>query len=44
MSVLDRKAIPRSLLSTDKEDVELDKALGTLKTFSLITSELKTQA
>ena len=37
MSVLDRQPIPESLLSLDKEEVELEKALGTLKAFSSIT-------
>ena len=39
MSVLDRHAIPKSLLSLDCGDVELEKSLGTLKAFSLITPE-----
>ena len=39
MSVLDRQAIPKALLSADKEEVELEKALGILKAFSLITVE-----
>ena len=39
MSMLDRQAIPKSLLSADKEEVELEKALGTLKAFSLIAVE-----
>ena len=44
MSVLDMQAIPKSLLSSDKEDVEFEKALGTLKAFSLITPEQSHQA
>ena len=44
MSVLDRQAIPKSLLSSDKEEVVLEKALGTLKAFSLITPEQHRQA
>ena len=39
MSVLDRQAIPKSLLASDEEEVELEKAFGTLKAFSLITPE-----
>ena len=44
MSVLDRQAIPKSLLSSDKEQVELQKSLGKLKVFSLITPEQSRQA
>ena len=44
MSVLDRQTIPKALLSSDKEEVELEKALGTLKAFSLITPEQGRQA
>ena len=44
MSVLDRQAIPKSLLLSDIEEVELDIALGTLKAFSLITVEQNRQA
>lgn len=44
MSVFDRQAIPKSLLSSDIEAVELDIALGTLKAFSLITVEQSRQA
>ena len=44
MSVLDRQGVPKSLLSPDKEEVELEKALGTLKAFSLITPDEKSQA
>ena len=39
MSVLDRQAIPKSLLLSDIEELDLDIALGTLKAFSLITVE-----
>ena len=39
MSVLDSQAIPKPLLSSNIEKVELDIALGTLKAFSLITVE-----
>lgn len=44
MSVLDRQNIPRSLLLSDIEEVELERALGTLKAFSLITSEQSGQS
>ena len=44
MSVLDRQAIPKSLLSSDKEEVVLEKALGTLKAYSLITPEQNREA
>ena len=44
MSVLDKQNIPKSLLSSEKEEVELEKALGTLKGFSLITLEQSQQA
>ena len=44
MSVLDRQAIPKSLLSSDVEEVDLEIALGTLKAFSLITAENNRQA
>ena len=44
MSVFDRQAIPQSLLLLDKDEVELEKALGTLKAFSLITPEHGRQA
>ena len=44
MSVLDRQGIPKSLLVPDKEKVELEKALGTLKAYSLITPEEESQA
>ena len=43
MSVLDRQAIPKSLLLPDIEEVDLDIALGTLKAFSLITVEQNRQ-
>ena len=44
MSVVDRQAIPKPLLSSDNEPVECETALGTLKGFSLITSEKSGQA
>ena len=44
MSVFDGQAIPKSLLSSNTEAVEFDKALGTLKAFSLITMEQNRQA
>ncbi|MCJ1271298.1 hypothetical protein MMC22_011198 [Lobaria immixta] len=44
MSVFDREAIPKSLLMSDIEEVELEKALGTLKAFCLITPEKSRQA
>lgn len=44
MSVLDRQNIPKTLLSSEKKEVELEKALGTLKGFSLITVEQSHQA
>ena len=44
MSVLDRQAIPKSLLSSNIEEVELEIALGTLKAYSLITAEKSGQA
>ena len=44
MSVLDRQAIPKSLLTPEMEEVELERALGTLKAFSLITPEHSRQA
>ena len=44
MSVLDRQAIPKALLSSDLEEVELEIALGTLKAFSFITAEQNRQA
>ena len=39
MSVLNRQGIPKSLLSLDHEGMNLERALGTLKAFSLITPE-----
>ena len=42
MSVLDRNAIPKSLLVDEREsatEFEFNRALGTLKAFSLITAE-----
>lgn len=44
MSVLDRQAIPKSFLSTDIEEVKIEKALGTLKAFTLIPPEQGHQA
>lgn len=44
MSIFDKQAIPRQLLSSNREEVELEKALGTLKAFSLITVEQSRQA
>ena len=44
MSVFDRQAIPKSLLSSDIEEVEPEKALGILKAFSLITLEQNLEA
>ena len=44
ISVLDRQAIPKSLLSSDIEQVQLEIALGAPKAFSLITPEQNHQA
>ena len=44
MSVLDRQTVPKQLLSSITDEVELEKALGTLKAFSLITPEQSSQA
>ena len=44
MSVLDRQAIPKSFLSTDIEEVKIEKALGTLEALTLVPPEQGHQA
>lgn len=44
MNVLGEEALPKSLLLSNTEEVKLEKALGILKVFSLITSEESRQA